>query len=1287
LASKTFGPQFRPQDFKGPIARHYPDRDDLFQQLVGSALRELFLGRVSITSTKGRDGGIDVFVEASADSAELFYDLRFPIIVECKDHDDSLGAVTRNVEAGWSKVQEKLTRHAQAGWSGTYQPWRRTKGYLYCISAALHQQARDKLTQSIGDFFSSLPPDQRPPVEKVHVLDWSDLALFFNHHARLADAWLGTDLEGIVGYEAYAAGLSGFRLYLKEEKLPFISPTQSDPAHPGNLLVSLEQDDSSTGILIIGPGGVGKTRTCFEVARLADRKGWRVLHLLPGEPPVTASSLQEVVLQGCTPTLLIIDYLDQMGSLDFGTIRHRLFPEARDRGIRLALLANARPGLLHKSNPERDGLFQRIDLDIRDRRTRIAAQVQETIAPLASTILGPKRVRELCGTRPIIGMFIARELERYASEDKLHETVVSQLRHGDLQGWIRRRFEEDGLFPQETHPLLPASPDPIMIAAAAGFAAAPLTHPEMFQVISKTLAATGMPEATEKARPLISSLERSGWLEDTGYRLATPHDVIADELLELTLCDRELHTVRSGITDKILIGALAMPRVLGRFSVSLDRVIGQKDFPEQLLQRTKETVSAWLARQASGMGRVFTTADPDEVSYALGAVLTGAAWGDTALGVWDELIAPWLDLHARSPEARHLIYRGLKELPERTSDVLADMALRWLEVHSSILDATYVLAPLLARQDLGNHAEPAIKAAMAWLAEHSTEPKADFVLAPLLARQDLGDHAEPAIKAAMAWLAEHSTEPKADFVLAPLLACKDLGDQAEPAIKAAMAWLAEHSTEPKATYVLGPLLACKDLGDHAEPAIKAAMAWLAEHSTEPKADFVLAPLLARQDLGDHAEPAIKAALTWLADNDVDPEKQFVLPPLLARQDLGDQGEPAIKAALTWLAEHSRAVESQFVLHPLLARQDLGDQGEPVIKATMTWLEEHGMDPEAGFVFPPLLARQDLGNHAEPAVDAAMTWLEDYFSTQDAEFVLKNLLGKSRLSHERKKRCITLALNRLNKAIETDEASYLLRWCLNERTLSGQELEQAVAHALKYLRLHARSGQVDFVFKRLLRNPMLEDELWREVADYAFDWLRRTPLASDRDHALNSLFARSKCLTPEEKLFLMHDAQAWLQAFPNVKDKGRCIVNLKRLSDVDNNHNSSSEPADGGETQLSPALSDLLREHVRKGKLPEAAKLYQGLESVHTLLDRDRPGAAGYYLTSLLPLAALKNDPTYADQVIEAVRVLLGHPGLTAGQRKGFLQALYRSLDQGAWPDREEGKRVLSSLGIYPPAHD
>jgi hypothetical protein len=1101
MSAKTFGPHFRPQDFTGPLARHYPEREDLFQQLVGALLRELYSQRAAITATKGRDGGIDGFVEAAEDPQGVFCDLRFLIIVECKDHEDSLGAVTRNVEAGWSRVREKLARQAEVGWKGTYQPWRRAKGYLYCISAVLNQHARDELKESIREFFyRSLPPEQRPPVEAVYVLDWSDLAPLLNRHARLADAWLGTDLEGVVGHNDYEQGLSGFRLYLKEDRLPFIAPTKNDQTHPENLLVSLEQDASTAGILLVGASGVGKTRTCFEVARLADQKGWRVVHLLPGEPPITASGLQEIVLQGCTPTLLVIDYLDQMGSLDFATIRHRLLPEAKARSLPLAILANARPGLLHKRNPERDALFHRIELDIRGRQSQIGAHFQETIAPKASTILGPSRIREICGSRPIIGMFIARELERYAEEGGLDETIVCRLRQGDLQGWIRRRFQEDGLLPQETHPLLPASPDRVMIAAAAGLAAAPLSRPRMSRVICETLAATGTAEATETANALIASLVRSGWLEETSHELTTPHDVIADELLELTLCDRDRCAVRSGVVDRVLTGALAMPRVFGRFSVAVDRVIEQKGFPEQVMQGLRETASTWVFRHASEMGRAFLSADPDEVSYALGAVVTGATWSGAALKAWDDLIAPWLDLYACSGEARHLLYRGLKELPEGRAGIIAHPSCRWLEVHFASLEASYVLAPLLGRQDLGDQAGAAIDAAMAWITEHGIEREAQFVLAPLLGRQDLGDQAGAAIDAAMAWITEHGTE--------------------------------------------------------------------------------------------------------------------------------------------------------F---------------------------------EANFVFAPLLGRQDLGDQAGAAIDAAMGWLEVHFLTEAAEFVLRNLLRTGCISGDRRQHCLTLALSRLDKVIESTEASFIIRWCLRDRTLSDDQLKSVVERATKWLRAHRDSKQIDFVFKLLLRNPGLEDKIWREVADYALAWLRRTPLASDRDHALNSLLTRLRCLTPEEKAFLIQDVRQWLKEFPNVRDRERLLINAARLTEVGSDQNAPSQlPASMG-TQLFPSLSRVLREHLQKGLLPDSTLLHNALETAGALLSHGKPGRAAYYLTSLLPLTSLKGDRTFADQVTNAVQTLLAHPALTTKQRIGFSRALYDILDEGLWPNREEGARVLLSLEIRRPS--
>jgi regulator of RNase E activity RraB len=1296
MSARTFGPQFRPQDFKGPLARHYSDRKDLFQQLGGAALSEMFPQRVSITSTKGGDGGIDVFVEAGADSAELFFGLRLPIIMECKDHDDSLGTVAHNVEVGWANVREKLARRAEAGWKGTYQPWRRAKGYLYCVSAVLHQQARDTLTESIREFFDSLPAEQKPSIEDVHVLDWSDLAPLLNSHARLADSWLGTELEGIIGHDAYDEGLSGFRLYLKEDRLSFIFPAWTDPAHPENLLVSLEQEASTAGILLVGPSGVGKTRTCFEVARLAHRKGWRVLHLLPGEPPVTAASLQEMVLQGSTPTLLVIDYLERMASLDLSTIRYRLFPETKARGIPLAILANARPGVLHKVDTERDALFRKIEIDIRDRRSQIAAHLQETIAPRASTILGSTKVREICGTRPIIGMFIAHELERYAKEGKLDESVVSRLRQGDLQWWIRRRFQEDGLLPQETHPLLPASPDNIMIAAAAGLAAAPLWRTEISRVVCKTLEATGEPKAEETAGYLVASLVRSGWMEEAGYYLTTAHDIVADELLDLTLCDRECRAVRGGIVDRVLIGALSMPSVLGRFSVSLDRVLGQEDSSGQLPQTLRETLEAWLVGHASEIGQMFVGAVPGEVSYALGAVVSGDVWSDTVIEVWNDLITPWLALHGRSVEARHLLYRGLKNLPEGAVGILADTSRQWLDVHrtaseaefvlSSLLsradlgeqakgaidaalawlkdhgsepDAQFVLAPLLSRADLGEqakaatdaafawlkehgsrpearfllssllsradlgeHAKPAVDAALAWLKDHGSEPEAGFVLAPLLSRADLGeqakgaidaalpwlkdhgsgagagfvlapllsradlgeqakgaidaalawlkDHglepgadfvlrsllpradlgeqAKPTLDAAMAWLKDHGLEPGADFVLRQLLPRADLGEQAKPATDAAMAWLKDHGSEPEAGFVLAPLLSRADLGEHAKGAIDAALAWLKEHGSEPGAEFVLSSLLLRADLGEQAKGAIDAALPWLKDHGSGAGAGFVLAPLLLRADLGEHAKGAIDAALPWLKDHGSGAGAGFILAPLVARPDLGEQAKPAMDAAMGWLKDHGSKAEASHVLEPLLVHADLGEQTEPAIDAAMGWLEDHFLTQDAEFVLKSLLGKSHLSGDRRKRCITFALKRLDTVIETSEASFILERCLKERTLSGEEWMHAVGCALKWLRLNAEAGQMDFVFKRLLRNRNLDDKTWREVADYAFAWLRRTQLAGDRDYALNSLLVRPALLTPEERDFLVKDVEVWIGAFPSALNKEFLVSNLKRLTD-------------------------------------------------------------------------------------------------------------------------------------------
>ena len=1006
MSIKTFKPHFHPDDFNGPHAQHCIAREDLFQQLVGSLLREQFGPRVHVSPTKGQDGSIDIFVDAGDDINETFLGLPFPLIVECKDHDDTLGNVKNNAQAGWKKVQEKLIKKASKDWQGTFRPWKQARGYLYCISAVLpHPQARIEIGKAVADFFSNLPVIQKPSIEKTYLLDWSNLHPILNEQPRLIDSWLGIGNDGIIGHEAYVAGLTGFREYLKEEKLSYIFPNIDDHNHPGKLLDMLTQQAGTKGVMLVGTGGVGKTRTCFEVAKLAHQLGWRVLHIIPGEPAVTVQEIEKAVFPGDTRTLLVFDYLEQLRGIDWGTIRHRFLPDARQRLVPIALLANARPGiLLRDENRERDSIFHIIEFVITDRKERILSHLQETLAPNASYLLGPKRVRELCGTRPIISMFIARELERYATEGRLDDSVAAQLRGDDLHVWINKRFQEDGLTPKITEELLPPTPGHIMIAAAAGLAATPLSQGRMVSVLESTLRTCGDAIAEQNARLLLSSLMRSGWIEERGSDLSAPHDVIADELLELTLCDRSWQTIRPGLAEKVFVTGISSPRVLGRFSVSLDRILGQIEFPEKLREQLKKSLTDWLERHASELGKSLLQSEVNEVSYALGAVVTGFAWHDTIFRQWETLIAPWLARNSRNADARHLLYRGLKGLPAGEAENLTASAIEWLDIHCLVRDATYILAPLLGRPDLS----------------------------------------------------------------------KELADK-----------------------------------------------------------------------------AVTFTLAWLETHGKTIEAQFVLPSLLGRPDLSKElADKAVTFALAWLETHGKTIEAQFVLHSLLGRPDLSKElADKAVTFALAWLETHGKTIEAGFVLPSLLGRPDLSKElADKAVTFALAWLGKHYETRDAEFVLKYLLGKSNLSETQKTQCINFAIQRLEKVYLSSEASFLLRHCLKEKTLTGKERAKVIAYSVLWLRAHAKTRDIDFVFKRLLRNPMVVDAIWREVATIALEWLKRTPLSGDRDHALNSFTERLKLLTTDEMEYLKTEVEKWLKAFPTAKDKDkeRLQVCLNRL---------------------------------------------------------------------------------------------------------------------------------------------
>jgi len=737
-----------------------------------------------------------------------------------------------------------------------------------------------------------------------------------------------------------------------------------------------------------------------------------------------------------------------------GALRHRLIPEAGARGMRLALLANARPGGLRLRNDERDAVFARVELNPAEtQRYQISVTVQQQVAPTAIALLGAARVQALCGERPIIAMFIARELERRAQENTLDESSLVGLRGGDLSGWLRRRLAEDRLLAPDSGTFLPSCPEPSVVAAAAALVVAPLPLNEMTAGVALTLEAAEC-SGRVQVDSVIRMLLALGWLEQRGQYLAAAHDVVADEVLEQTFWEQPGDAVRTLMLDQVLSAALKSPRCLGRLAVALSRLLGPTPASQAFKGALQVAAVSWLAAHADVLGLALADGDPDEVSFALGAALGGPPWSDACVEQWDRLVAPWLTRHGGLWEARHVFYRGLKFLPGNSAGELIGVALCWLGIHIQQPDADFVLGPLLAREDLGDHAPTAIAHAMAWLEPHASALEAGFVLPPLLAREDLGAHVPTAIARAMAWLEPHSKALEARFVLPPLLARKDLGEGHTPtAIARAMAWLEPHASALEAGFVLPPLLAREDLGAHASTAIARAMAWIEPHGKALEAGFVFAPLLDREDLGAHAPTAIARAMAWLEPHGKALGAGFVLPPLLAREDLREQQPGAIERAVTWLEAYPDIQDTEFVLKRLLGSSDV-----------------------------PSALRLRCAN-------VAVDRLEKVSSTPDATFLLRWCLQERKLPIELEQRIVGLAFAWMDAHPSHRDIDYVFNRLLRRRHIPDTDWQRAARFALEWLKRTPPQRDRDRALNSLLTRPgLLDASDWDYVLNDALRWL-------------------------------------------------------------------------------------------------------------------------------------------------------------------------------------------------------
>ncbi len=810
-------------------------------------------------------------------------------------------------------MKGKLQEAAKAGWTGRHAPWQRARGYLYCIAGRFpNADARHNLRKDIREFFDNLPEGERLAIEWVEVLDWPNLRTEFDSIARLRDEWLGVDHSALQSQASYEASLVGFRGFLLEGTLPYIPPVEAAPSHPQEVFRRLDElAKVQRGVLLAGAGGVGKTRTALEVARLAAQAGWRVLHAT-GTDGLKLEELEKAVLPSAhrTSVLLCLDYLEQFVGLDPNALRGRLAGGVAERDGRLAVLATARLSAAEQHGNRWTGFFDRVELQPDEaQRARIIRSMVPVAAPEACRRYGEDAILGAVGQRPIIALLIARAIESLhheAGTDGIGPLLAAaRVGQYDLKTWLESRLREDRLLPVENVASARFADDPMpieqsLVAAAAALAALPLVNWKVTEVAAKAL-----PDGadTTRAAAICQRLLRFGWTDERDNFVQSAHDVVADEVLAGCVFDKASGAVRPQELQRILAADLSMPRVLGRHAVALTRAF-QGSTAEGPIA---EAFAAWLRPNAVTLGMALADAPPDEGGYAIGALLGTPLAAATALELSRALFGPWLVRHGLRREAYHVLGRALRR-PEPGDNVIR-LGFGWLERYGTTPEASHVLPPLLGRADLGTaDAAKAIKAAFTWLdhAAYGTTPEASHVLPPLLGRHELSKHelskedTEDALDLAILWLRHeaNATTTDASHVLKVMLRYgATLRERESVVLGYAARWTRVHWRRPDADFVMNRCL---------------------RRPTTPLADWraSAARALLRLRRGRAAEAAYAIAALLARARELRPSTQH----LLLREFLRIAGEPSNRAV--YLPKEARFALSRWLA--LTARCPDGD---------------------------------------------------------------------------------------------------------------------------------------------------------------------------------------------------------------------------------------------------------------------------------------------------------------------------------------------------------------------------
>lgn len=907
----------------------------------------------------------------------------------------------------------------------------------------------------------------------------------------------------VVTHEEMLRGLHGRRTFLLERELRFVGPGPDHNAHPKNLLARLAGPEPR-GVLLVGPAGAGKTRTCFEAAAAAHAEGWWVLYV-PASSAVTVEDLVKDINEALPGAegrrvLLIFDYLDACPQLDLRALADGFLANAKRSKVEVACLASVRPGSMHAL--EQRGvslLFDQVSLrDDQAYRSQVADTIVQAIAPMAVLRWGQMVLAEACGRRPIIALLIARAMEQRVADG--HPAPDGVLLHSaELRPWLRDALRQDGLTSTAAPgpgPLDTLAPTVQELACAVAVGVCPQPREAVEAAVEAFLTAGG--PSPYSGRHAVEALLSLGWLEEVGGRLVPVHDIVADELLMQSLLPAPGYSVHLLSAEALCAAVSRQASSFALFTDHLRRILADlsAQAPRHKADALEHFCGEWVARHRDPLGALLAAGE-ETGEQALLTMVLNRPWRSAVRESWAEVGKPWLARAESALVATRFLVATLRS--DEAPEVIVTEALSWLSRRSGQTDAHHLIRALLSRTGLTRAQNRLVlDHAMTWISDHPGWPAAPEILCRLLTRDATSSDRLEAAQCALAWLIPRRS-PEACSVLRRLLEGDDLPDDIRiSAVEKAMAWAKTNDRD--AAPFLATLLQSDALTEQQRrTAREAGLLWLQRNPSGPNQSSLIHTLLS----GEDAQKCLDTLWTHVSQLPGSVADPIVIHRMLESDSMSaEQARVIVDQAFDWLAGAQDREERRLVLTAIMSRNELtrADSAR-LVEEAMALIE----DAPIPKYLTVLLIRGEAyikGEHARRVITLALSWCRLHQETKQKRQLINTLLQRRDLTPDEAREVIAMALKRL----ETDRgrnAVNSLNSLLEREDLTPAELDRTLAHAALWLEENDSLPQKGFLLLNILRRPDLPPEIATACEGHARTWLATAPPTDPRREPLRS----------------------------------------------------------------------------------------------------------------------------------------------------------------------------------------